>query len=207
LIIARRTLTVAKTAFAGVMLEIFSARSMASMAAFNKETALSRPFGRWDSVAMVETQGSWEETVGEQAVRKNQKPSKDGRSSCHVCPVQSFVRKALKRWFAYWTPMRRSVDSPLPSDLALSIGGAFPKRPLATHPLLSHRASSGASDPSPRTRFRARTDSSLDRIRRLLSHLRTYRWLTCHIAGTNSTLPNFRWPIQQSTSLIHTRLY
>lgn len=54
MIIARRTPTVAKTAFAGVMHEIFSARSMASMAAFNKETALSRPFGRRDSVAMVQ---------------------------------------------------------------------------------------------------------------------------------------------------------
>ena len=57
MIIVRRTPTVAKTALAGVMLEIFSARSMASIAAFNKETEFSRPFGRWDSVAMVETQG------------------------------------------------------------------------------------------------------------------------------------------------------
>jgi len=53
---------VAKTAFAGVMLEIFSARSMASMAAFNEETGLSRPFGgRWDLAAIVKTQGSREE--------------------------------------------------------------------------------------------------------------------------------------------------
>ena len=63
LIIARRTLTVAKTALAGVMLEIFSARSMASMAAFNKETVFSRSFGRWDLVVMVETQGSHEKAV------------------------------------------------------------------------------------------------------------------------------------------------
>ena len=63
LIIVRRMPTVAKTAFAGVILEIFSARSMASMAAFNKETAFSRSFGRWDSVAMVETEGSYEEVV------------------------------------------------------------------------------------------------------------------------------------------------
>ena len=58
MIIVRRTPTVAKTALAGVTLEIFSARSMASIAAFNKETALSRPFGRWDLEAMVETQSS-----------------------------------------------------------------------------------------------------------------------------------------------------
>ena len=53
----------AKTAFAGVMLEIFSARSMTWMAAFSKETASSRPFGRWDLVAMVETRGSYQEAV------------------------------------------------------------------------------------------------------------------------------------------------
>ena len=81
MIIARRTPTVAKTAFAGVMLEIFSARSMASMAAFNKETVFSRPFGRRDSVAMVETEGSYEEAVWGAAVtlRKNQDPIGDGR--------------------------------------------------------------------------------------------------------------------------------
>jgi len=71
---------VAKTAFAGVMLEIFSARSMASMAAFNKETALSRPLGCWDSVAIVETEGSHKKTVwGGAAVRKNQDPIGGGR--------------------------------------------------------------------------------------------------------------------------------
>ena len=58
LIITRRTLTVAKTALAGVMLEIFSARSMASIAVFNKETEFSRPFRRRDLVVMVKTQGS-----------------------------------------------------------------------------------------------------------------------------------------------------
>ena len=74
LIIVRRTPTVAKRAFAGVMLEIFSARFMASMAAFSKETAFSRPFGRWDSVTMVETEGSYEEGVRAAAVGKNQNP-------------------------------------------------------------------------------------------------------------------------------------
>ena len=83
MIIARTTLTVAKTALAGVILEIFSARFMVPMVAFN-ETKFSRSFGRRDSVAMVETQGSCEETVGERAVTKNQKPNGDGRSSCHI---------------------------------------------------------------------------------------------------------------------------
>jgi len=52
---------VPKAALAGVTLEIFSARFMASMAAFNGETALPRPFGRWDLGVMVEAQGSREE--------------------------------------------------------------------------------------------------------------------------------------------------
>ena len=82
MIIVRITLTVAKTAFAGVILEIFSARSMASIAAFNKETAFSRPFGRWESVVMVETEGSHKGTVRGAAVRRNQDPIRDGRYSC-----------------------------------------------------------------------------------------------------------------------------
>ena len=79
LIIVRRMPTVAKTAFAGVILEIFSARSMASMAAFNKETAFSRPFGRWELVVMVETESSRKETVRAAAVRRKQDPNGDGR--------------------------------------------------------------------------------------------------------------------------------
>ena len=51
------------------------------MAAFSKETVLSRPFGRWDLVAMVETRGSYEEAVqgaGREGV---------GRASiCHRLP-------------------------------------------------------------------------------------------------------------------------
>ena len=61
--ITRRTVTVAKTALAGVMLDIFSARLVASMAAFNEEIAPSLPFG-WESMAMVETRGRWEKVVG-----------------------------------------------------------------------------------------------------------------------------------------------
>ena len=49
-------MTVLKTALAGVMLETSPAIFMASMAAFNVETTPSLPFGRWDLVAMVETQ-------------------------------------------------------------------------------------------------------------------------------------------------------
>ena len=52
--IVSRALTVPKTACAGVMLESFSARFTASMAAFNKERVPSRPFGGWDLVVMGE---------------------------------------------------------------------------------------------------------------------------------------------------------
>jgi len=82
---------VAKRAFAGVMLEIFSARCMASMAAFNKETAFSRPFGRWDSVAMVETEDSYEEAVGG-AAAKSQNPITAMEMGVHpviICCVRS----------------------------------------------------------------------------------------------------------------------
>jgi hypothetical protein len=33
------------------------------MAVFNEERAPSRPFGRWDSVAIIERQGACEEAV------------------------------------------------------------------------------------------------------------------------------------------------
>jgi hypothetical protein len=83
LIMVRRALTVPKAALAGVMLEIFSARFMASMAAFNEETAFSRPFGRWDLVAMVEIQGSHEKAVRGAG---GQNPNRDERPSCHRLP-------------------------------------------------------------------------------------------------------------------------
>jgi len=54
---------VPKTALAGVILEIFSARFVASMAAFKEEIEPSRPFGRWDLVVMVEAQGSCKKAV------------------------------------------------------------------------------------------------------------------------------------------------
>lgn len=52
-----------KAALAGVMLAIFSARFMASMAAFNERRLPSRLFGRWDLDAMVKTQGNRERDV------------------------------------------------------------------------------------------------------------------------------------------------
>jgi len=61
-------MTVPKTALAGVMLEIFSVRSMASMAAFSVETAPSHLFGRWDLIDVVETtrgRYSMQESQGE----------------------------------------------------------------------------------------------------------------------------------------------
>ena len=48
---------------AGVLLETSLARLRASMATFREEGEPSRPLGRWDSVVMVEAQGSGEEAV------------------------------------------------------------------------------------------------------------------------------------------------
>ena len=56
----RRMATEPKTALAGVMLESSLARFRASMAIFREERAESRPFGRWDLVAIVEIQRSGE---------------------------------------------------------------------------------------------------------------------------------------------------
>lgn len=84
----------AKTAFAGVVLEIFSARFMASMATFNEDIAFSCPFGRWELVAMVETRCSHKETVGGAAVRKNQ-DLRDGRGGVHPVIVTCRVRSDL----------------------------------------------------------------------------------------------------------------
>ena len=52
-----RTLTEPKTAFAGVMLEISFARFRTSMATFNVERTLRRPFGRWEIVSIVVVTG------------------------------------------------------------------------------------------------------------------------------------------------------
>ena len=54
---------VSNATVADAMLETLSARLRESMAAFSEERASSCPFGRWDSVAMVETQDSREETM------------------------------------------------------------------------------------------------------------------------------------------------
>ena len=63
LIIVRRTLTVPKTALAGVTLETSFARFMTSMAASDEERTPFRSFGRWDLVLMAESWGSWEKVV------------------------------------------------------------------------------------------------------------------------------------------------
>lgn len=58
-----RMLAESNAALAGVMLETSLARLRASTAAFKEERAPSRPFSRWDSVVMVQAQGSCEENV------------------------------------------------------------------------------------------------------------------------------------------------
>jgi len=55
LIIARRILTEPKTAVAGAKLAASFARSRTSIAMFNEERTLSRPFGGWDLADIVET--------------------------------------------------------------------------------------------------------------------------------------------------------
>ena len=64
LIVARRTLTVPKTALAGVVFEASFARFRTSMAAFNEDVTLSLPFDFEDFGAIAGLCVSWE------AVRK-----------------------------------------------------------------------------------------------------------------------------------------
>ena len=74
MIVVRRFLAESSAALAGGMVEISSARLIASMAAFNEERALSRPFGRWDLVAMVETQGGCKKAVQRAGREEESKP-------------------------------------------------------------------------------------------------------------------------------------
>ena len=59
----RRMLTEPKTALAGVKLEASFATFRVSMSTFSAERTRSRAFGRWELVAMIETQGSREKAV------------------------------------------------------------------------------------------------------------------------------------------------
>jgi hypothetical protein len=63
LIVVSRTLAEANAAFAGMTLEVSSATSMASIAAFSEERAPFHAFGRWGLSVIVETQGSCEKTA------------------------------------------------------------------------------------------------------------------------------------------------
>ena len=58
-----KTLVKPNAAFAGATLEASFARLRALIATFSEESVLSRPSGRWDSVAMVETKGNRGEAV------------------------------------------------------------------------------------------------------------------------------------------------
>ena len=64
LISVRRMPTEPKTILAGAIDETFSARLIASRAAFNSSMAPPRPLGFWGSSFMVETWGGRERTVG-----------------------------------------------------------------------------------------------------------------------------------------------
>jgi len=74
LIIVRRTLTVPKTALAGVTLETSFARFRASMAIFSEERAPPCPLGRWESVAMVEIPGRYEDAMRREGCEEEPEP-------------------------------------------------------------------------------------------------------------------------------------
>jgi len=63
-----------KTALTGGILENFSARFKASMAAFNAEMVPSRPLCLWDSASMVETQGHCGRTMASKGGEEGSEP-------------------------------------------------------------------------------------------------------------------------------------
>ena len=65
----------------GAILEIFSARFKATIAAFNAEMAPSGHLGRWDSASMDEVEVAGRELCGVNAVRKAK--SAGERQFCH----------------------------------------------------------------------------------------------------------------------------
>ena len=59
----RRTAAALNATWAGVAFVASFAMVTTSMAAFNKERTLSRPFGFWDLVAIAKLRGGCEKTV------------------------------------------------------------------------------------------------------------------------------------------------
>ena len=96
LTIVSRMLTDPKTALAGVILETSFARFMASMAIFNEERAPSRPFGRLSFASIVGTQGSGENTVLREAMRKIISPDRDRRPSSQTTCKQSHLARCMR---------------------------------------------------------------------------------------------------------------
>ena len=109
-----------------MLLETSLAKLRASMATFREEGAPSRPLGRWDSVVMVEAQGSCEEAVEVQ-------PGLWGRIRTLTINMTAAGRPRLV--------IMRSADHPgflcLPHlSLKMPWGGCFAYRLLAYQCLL-----------------------------------------------------------------------
>ena len=98
LIMARRTLTEPKAAFAGVIPDISFARFRASMATLNAERILSLPSCRWDFEAIVETRSRRKETVRHRGCEGEAEPNL-GMSCNRICLVQTqpFEEEILKQ--------------------------------------------------------------------------------------------------------------
>jgi len=107
----RITLTVPKTALAGVTLESSFARSKAATAAFSEERAF-RCFGCWDFVAMV---GSYEKAVRRVGCEEEPEPQQRWVTilSWHASCKQTghFMKKMIFAVKSLEEPMR-SADHP-----------------------------------------------------------------------------------------------
>jgi hypothetical protein len=112
-IVVRRVLTEPKIALTGAILEVISARFMASMAAFNAEVTPSRPLSCWDSAFMVGTRGICENTWGlnvegyEEGLLNNRAYSREENRTSHDCGQtreleQAFIPTTVGEGALFW---------------------------------------------------------------------------------------------------------
>ena len=108
LIMARRTLTEPKAAFAGVIPDISFARFRASMATLNAERILSLHSCRWDFEAIVETRSRRKETVRHRGCEGEAEPNLGMSAAIEYASCKhSHLRKRILKWMS--SPMHLPI--------------------------------------------------------------------------------------------------
>ena len=119
LIMARRTLTEPKAAFAGVIPDISFARFRASMATLNAERILSLHSCRWDFEAIVETRSRRKETVRHRGCEGEAEPNlgMSGAIEYASCKHSHLRKRYLSRCLhgCIYRSLKFSVSPPTPT--------------------------------------------------------------------------------------------